>query len=827
MTRTTTWAGACAMALCLALGAPAAELADLDSLLTEVAAYKYGQSRKAVAAAERLIPTLAVDAAQRSQVEARLLKLLASKATPEARKFACMQLGLVGSPAAVPPLARLLADDDLSHMARMALARIPGDAAADALRQALGTVKGARLVGMVNTVGERGDRKAVASLGKLAAGSDAVLAEAALGALGKIGGSEALAAATAARAKAPAALRRPAVDACLLCADSLVAEGKQDEAAAVYKQVYEGEKDEALRVAAFRGLLSAGDESAWQLIIKTLTTEDPKMWGAAASFAREIPGTKATEALAAALPKLKPDAQVFLLGALAARGDATAQPAALAAAASDQEAVRRAAIDALGSLGDAQSVPLLAKAAATGKGSDQAAARRSLQSLGGKGVDAAIVGAMNGAEPGLQTELIRALAARRVETATPTLLKAAAGPDDTVRREAIKALGVLATQQSLKDLVALLPQAKSSRERRELQKTLGKVGARGANKEEAARVLAAGFGGANTDVACAIIGALGHVHCDGARASLLTRLKGADAAQSRAAIKAFDDWPSAEPAGDLLRFAQTTKDATLQILALRGFLRMLTLPGAPAADATAQMLKDAMAVAKRPDDKKQVLAALANVVHPVALDLAVGCLSEAALEAEAATAVVRIAKQVRKTDRDKAKAAIEKILEVCEAPAARQAAEAALLVVDTALNIAPQGTATSPDGLEKDGASGGDQAAIDGNPETYWDEADNKKLYRLVVTFKQPERISIISILGYQHHGYSPKDFEILCDGKVVKTITNAQYDESFLAIGIGDVTCKTVELKITGYYGNSPAIRELGIYPPGGNVPKLETPKK
>ena len=38
------------------------------------------------------------------------------------------------------------------------------------------------------------------------------------------------------------------------------------------------------------------------------------------------------------------------------------------------------------------------------------------------------------------------------------------------------------------------------------------------------------------------------------------------------------------------------------------------------------------------------------------------------------------------------------------------------------VNIAPQGMASSPDGLKKDGAAGGDQAAIDGNPDTYWDE---------------------------------------------------------------------------------------------------------
>jgi hypothetical protein len=62
----------------------------------------------------------------------------------------------------------------------------------------------------------------------------------------------------------------------------------------------------------------------------------------------------------------------------------------------------------------------------------------------------------------------------------------------------------------------------------------------------------------------------------------------------------------------------------------------------------------------------------------------------------------------------------------------------------------------------------------------------------------------------------------------VAKSVRNAQYDNNFLVVRLDETTCKTVELKITGYYGGSPAIRELGIYAPGGHLPKgAETPKK
>jgi hypothetical protein len=206
---------------------------------------------------------------------------------------------------------------------------------------------------------------------------------------------------------------------------------------------------------------------------------------------------------------------------------------------------------------------------------------------------------------------------------------------------------------------------------------------------------------------------------------------------------------------------------------------------------------------------------MGDVPHAAALELAGGCLTDKDLEVEAAMAVVKIAKKVQNSHPDQAKAAVQKILEVCTQPAARQVAESAWFVVGSLVNIAPQGKASSPDDVEKDGAASGDQAAIDGNPATYWDEEDGKSLYRLVVTLPQPERIAAISIMGYEQHRFAPKDFEIVCDGKAVKKTENAQYEDNLLVIKLDPVTCTTVELKITGHHGGSPAIRELGIYRP------------
>ncbi len=73
--------------------------------------------------------------------------------------------------------------------------------------------------------------------------------------------------------------------------------------------------------------------------------------------------------------------------------------------------------------------------------------------------------------------------------------------------------------------------------------------------------------------------------------------------------------------------------------------------------------------------------------------------------------------------------------------------------------------------------------------------------------------VSAISIVGWGHHSYSPKDFKIVCDGKTVKTVTGAVYAANRLIVGLPRTRCTSLELQITGYYGGSPGVRELAVF--------------
>ena len=125
------------------------------------------------------------------QSEARLIGLLKSSASPEAKSAACRQLARVAGKDSVPALAALLGDEKLSHMARYALETIPAASVDDALRDALGKVKGRPLLGVIGSLGVRRDARAVDALAKLLACPDGEVAQAAARALGNIGNAEA------------------------------------------------------------------------------------------------------------------------------------------------------------------------------------------------------------------------------------------------------------------------------------------------------------------------------------------------------------------------------------------------------------------------------------------------------------------------------------------------------------------------------------------------------------------------------------------------------------------------------------------------------------
>jgi HEAT repeat protein len=119
-----------------------------------------------------------------------LPKLVAVLQDPNASVYAkakaCQRLGVIGDRTAVPSLAALLPEPQLSHYARIALEPMPDRSADEALRTSLGKVQGKLLVGVISSIGKRRDRNAIAAIEKLRHESDGDVARAADAALARI-----------------------------------------------------------------------------------------------------------------------------------------------------------------------------------------------------------------------------------------------------------------------------------------------------------------------------------------------------------------------------------------------------------------------------------------------------------------------------------------------------------------------------------------------------------------------------------------------------------------------------------------------------------------
>jgi len=230
---------------------------DMEQQLEKLKTYDYGQSREALTQLSDHIRQAYGKPAELKAIEKALLGVLKSDAKYAGKQYVCRELSIIGTEQSVPALASMLTDEKHSDMARYALERIPGDAVDKALMAALAQANGKPKIGIVNTLGERGCRKAAPAVGKLVGASDKLLAGAAISALGKIGGPDALKALAKAKNSTSGSLQMMVYDAHLKCADQLVAEGKKVDALKIYRELNKPGVPQLVRTAALRGMVKA------------------------------------------------------------------------------------------------------------------------------------------------------------------------------------------------------------------------------------------------------------------------------------------------------------------------------------------------------------------------------------------------------------------------------------------------------------------------------------------------------------------------------------------------------------------------------------------
>lgn len=611
--------------------------------------------------------------------EAKLIGVLQSDAPPAEKAITCKRLAVYGTKDAVPALAPLLLDKELSSWARIALEAIPGPAADEALRSALAKAQGRLLVGVINSIAVRRDAQAASGLVAKLKDSDADVASAAAVALGRIGGDQAAKVLEQSLAEAPALVRPAVAEGCILCAERSLAEGKSADAVKLYDTMRQANLPKQKLVEATRGAILARGSAGIPLLVEQLESADKAQVGIGLRTARELPGRDVTEALAVELNRLSLDRRPLLLLALADRSDAAVLPVVVMAARNGPKELRLAALGVLMRLGNVSCVPALLEAAADNDAQLAQAALLTLAHLPGKDVDADLMARLPQAAGKMRQVLLQLAGERQMDAALPAIQSSIADADAGVRSAAVQAVGALGGDKQAADLVQLLQKAQNPKDRADIEKALVAISGRaGANCVPCLLPLMQ-----NSDTALRTIGlrVLVIAGGPGALAAVKSALEDKEETVQDEAARRLSAWPTNWP-GDtaaaevLLTLAKSGKKMLHQVLGLRGYLEYVRGDKQLNNSGKVAKVSELLPLIQRPEEKRLAISVIGTIRTAGSLELLTTLASDAAVTEDACSAIVNISgRNMQGATRDQRQKALQMVVEKSKNDATRKRAE--------------------------------------------------------------------------------------------------------------------------------------------------------
>jgi HEAT repeat protein len=592
-----------------------------------------------------------------TEKEKSLIAILRSDAAAPEKALTCKHLAVHGTVDAVPDLAKLLSDPQLSSWARIALEAIPGEESNAALREASTGLSGRLLIGMLNSLGVKKDAAAVDLLKTRLTDADAEVASAAAVALGHIANPAATEALLAALGNSDGPVRNAVAEACVLAAEKHVSKSAAD-AAAIFDRVRNAEVPLQRRLEATRGAILARGDEGLALLREQIHSPEKARFQLALSTTREFPGNKVDGALLEDLAKLPADRAGLLVEALADRRETVDLPAFLTAAGTGPKEIRISAIRALGRVGNDSCLPRLLQLASAEKDADLLqATQAALAQLPGEKVNPALVAELAKADNSLKPMLLGLIARRRVP-AVDEVMKSLDNKDKAVRNAALAALGATVELDRLPLLIDQVVKAQDEAHAAQALLALKTASVRMPDREGCAEALAQQLDKAPKGARPALLDTLAAVGGTRALKAMADSAKGKDAQLQDLSTKHLGTWMTADAAPVLLELATAGPDA-YKLRALRGYIRIARQFVLPDEERLA-MCKQALATAKQPAEQKMVLGILQRYPSVAGLKMAIDAEKTPALKEEARNVALAITAKLG-AKAPEAKALLEKL----------------------------------------------------------------------------------------------------------------------------------------------------------------------
>lgn len=669
---------------------------EMDETLKALASYDSTTGKAVWAQLENQLG----DPQNHPALEETLIRVINSQSTPDARSRACKMLAVVGTDKSTPVLGNLLRYGLKQNIhdveiACFALAASKDPQSGEILRKVLAEsleVKSqdpAARVQIINALGTLRDRASVPALAQLAIleNSDPQTATAAILALGRISNIEALNAVSEALARN---VESPNLGVLNAGYEAIISQAdlRRSDTLLFNTTVYQRIRNskampDYIRCSALLGELRADSEAAMQIILSVLRSDDALLKPTAIAAIENLPlkfdSQPFLELFTGNL--LSVDDKSLLIRSIAARPDTYAQRIVALGLANPDPLIRRAAIESASQAVTSSAVLKGLVQALVESPDDQAAVAQALLRLPKDDlVDMGLIQLLQeflGAEPlrgngpeaqAAKVTLIDALGKRGNPLASAALLLQSSSTDPATLKSSYLALIRTATAADLPRLTTTLLAIGDDTLRRSCAVYLAQFIQRMEDQNSAVGVLSETLLKGNLTPA--------------QKATLVTLLSACPTPESLdrivglqneslpalkdAVVSALASWPDSTAWKPLLNVFEASDTPAHRSQALRALLEIQMEENPKATADLALRYAALLKAANSNEEKKMILAALAQAAHPDTLALALSQLDNPAVAADARGAAERIAASLKTTHPEEA----NKALEILKAPSA-------------------------------------------------------------------------------------------------------------------------------------------------------------
>lgn len=561
------------------------------------------------------------------------------------KQFIISQLELVGKDDAISALVPFLKDQALVDPATRALVRIHTNDANKALLDALTAGNNAEKMSLVEALGDARYAPAAARIAELASGHDPKLTKVALYALAKIG--EPSSAETFFKAAEKNGYEYDvtnAVASSSLYAEQLVKNGHPKIAEKIADELYshaKGVDQMGVKTTALKVLIDANPKSRSKYLLQA-AGDNEELRAAALGFAGPTLNKKSTKLWMRQLSKASDAGKIDIIRMFGKYKTKAALPAVVQLLKrTSNEPVKLAAIKAAGEIGDAQVLDDLLALTSNADGQELKTISEVILRMKGKQVTEKAAAAIPKATPTAKVALLQMLAARAANGQLATVYQQLDSQEPGVSDAAYQALTQVVTKENLPQLFTLLEKA-PAKHASQVQSAIIEALKGYENDRATTTAVLKEMKSAPASKQVLFYKILASMGGDESLSAVSGAFENGDANTQAAALDALAAWNDPSSAQTLIEIARSTNNDAYRKKAIDGYLSLISKHDFPAEEQVL-MLRNAMAVTRSTDQKKNIIKAVSKAECFNALIFAGQYLDDANLQQDAAMSVMEVA----------------------------------------------------------------------------------------------------------------------------------------------------------------------------------------